>query len=569
MLMYNVSCSGTNHYSIADTLSLFEIFIDEIDSVNLVNDSRQVQAGDIFCATAGSEQDGRQYIDKAIKNGAVLVLAQCQKSQQHGNIITKHFVRQKDSAVFETREKSISAHISIQVVQFFNLNQHLFELAKSYYQSPQTKMTMIGITGTNGKTSTSQIIAKLLEACQQSCAVIGTVGSGRLSSLKELNNTTPGATQLHQLFADFSADNITQVAMEVSSHALEQGRVKAELFDIAVFTNLSRDHLDYHQTMENYADAKGLIFSSCTGYNAGLDDGSNTQPNSQPHSQPNSQHSKKQTAILNGDDEQVIKWLADWSETENVIVYGRSKSMTQYPHYLYASDIKSSANGVVFYLQSHIGNINVESPLMGDFNVDNLLAAMSVLIAEKYPLQVIVEAVKNITPIIGRMESFSAEKAVESPVDSSVEKSAIAIVDYAHTPDALENALKACRLHCEGKLWLVFGCGGNRDSGKRSMMGSIAEKRADHVIITNDNPRNEIPELIANDILSGFECPEKVTVMLNREQAVTSTLSHAKVGDIVLLAGKGHENFILMANEKIDYNERELVRNFYLNKAIS
>ena len=570
--MSNVSCSGVNHYSIADTLSLFDVFIDKIDSINLVNDSRDIQAGDVFCATVGREQDGRQYIDQAIKNGAVLVLAQCQHTQQHGNIITKHFAKpngpltqvnqvNKENLVNQVnginQEKSNSAHISIQVVQFFNLNQHLFELAKAYYQSPQTKMTMIGITGTNGKTSTSQIIAKLFEACQQTCAVIGTIGSGRLSSLKALNNTTPGATQLHQLLAEFSAENIAQVAMEVSSHALEQGRVTAGLFDLAVFTNLSRDHLDYHQTMENYADAKGMIFRQADEHDTEL----------------NPEASKKQIAILNGDDEQVTKWLtdwpADWLDSKNIIVYGRSKAITQYPHYLYASDIKSSARGVSFYLQSHIGNIKVESPLMGDFNVDNLLAAMSVLIAEQYSLKVIVEASKNITPIIGRMESFSATYSTTCSTESSFENSAIAIVDYAHTPDALENALKACRLHCEGQLWLVFGCGGDRDSGKRSMMGSIAEKRADHVIITNDNPRSEIPELIANDILSGFECPEKVAVMLNREQAVISTLSHAKAGDIVLLAGKGHEKFILMANEKIAYNERELVRNFYLKKALS
>jgi len=507
----------SSSFSILATLALFDIKIEAIETANLVNDSRQVRAGDIFCAIIGSEQDGRQHIDNAIKNGAVLVLAQCQHSQQHGNVIAKPVVdkNENNNASF------------IKVIQFYQLNNHLFSLAQAYYQNPQSKMTIIGITGTNGKTSTSQIIAKLLDACQLSCAVIGTVGAGKLSALVDINNTTPGATLLHQLLADFSKEAISKVAMEVSSHALQQGRVDSDLIDIAVFTNLSRDHLDYHKTMECYAEAKLKMFSQ----------------------------NKAQIAIFNGDDSQARLWLKDWTIDEQLIVYGRQTSISQYPCYLFASHIHTSSQGVSFTLESHLGSIEIVSPLIGDFNVDNLLAAIAVLIAEKISLKTIASVVKTISPIIGRMESFTSENL------------ATAVVDYAHTPDGLEKALQACRQHCNGELWVVFGCGGDRDKGKRALMAQIAELGADHVVVTNDNPRSEVPELIANDVLAGFDKPEKVTVMLHREQAVTSTLSHAKADDIVLLAGKGHEDYILMANEKIAYNEREVVAQFYQNKA--
>jgi UDP-N-acetylmuramoyl-L-alanyl-D-glutamate--2,6-diaminopimelate ligase len=475
---------------------------------NLVNDTRKIKAGDVFCAVLGSQQNGNDYIEQAIKLGCSLIISECPNVEQHGQI---------------TYLASSGPAVEIPKVSFFQLNQQLFAFAKAYYQSPQQKMTMIGITGTNGKTSTSQIVAKLLASCQERTAVIGTNGAGQIDTLITLENTTPAATQLHQLMAEYAVDNCKNIAMEISSHALEQKRVMADLLDIAVFTNLSRDHLDYHQTMENYADAKYQIFTDETA----------------------------QIAIINGDDEQGKKWLSHWSNQQPVIVYGKEATIDQFSAFVKATNIKTKANGVEFTLQTHLGNQKIESTLIGDFNIENLLAAIAVLIAKNISITDIATAVKSLTPIIGRMETFSANNK------------ATAIVDYAHTPDALESALHACRSHCRGELWVVFGCGGDRDKGKRPLMAKVAENGADHVVFTTDNPRNEKTEDIIADMMAGCSKPEKITTLLDRELAIIATLAKAKANDIILLAGKGHEDYIIVGNDKVEYNEREFVKSIY------
>jgi UDP-N-acetylmuramoyl-L-alanyl-D-glutamate--2,6-diaminopimelate ligase len=475
---------------------------------DLVNDTRKVKTGDVFCAVIGSQQNGNDYIAQAVEQGASLIIAQCKNAEQHGKVIYLPVVGSKQK---------------IPQIFFYQLNVALFSFAQAYYQNPQQQMTIVGITGTNGKTSTSQIIAKLLACCQEKTAVIGTNGAGQIGRLQALENTTPAATQLHQLMAEFSAEHCKNIAMEISSHALEQHRVTAELLDIAVFTNLSRDHLDYHHTMENYADAKYKIFS----------------------------HHVGQVAILNGDDQQAKNWLNNWSSKQPVIVYGKSAAIAQYSAFVQASDIKPKANHVEFTLNTHRGCQQIESALIGDFNIDNLLAAIAVLLSKNISLTDIALAVKSLTPIIGRMESFHAEN------------NATTIVDYAHTPDALVNALQACRSHCQGDLWVVFGCGGDRDKGKRPLMAQAAEKGADHLVFTSDNPRTEQVQDIINDMLAGCQKPEQVTVLADRELAVVATLTKAKPNDMILLAGKGHEDYIIIGDEKIAYNEREFVASIY------
>ncbi len=526
--------SDATHFSILDALAEFNITTDLAASTNvdisyyadelrhaqanknsLVNDSRELNHGDIFCAVIGSAQDGREHIDQAIAAGALLVLAECKNKQQHGNVIWR-------KPPTEVLAKN-GSHQQIAIIQFYQLNHSLFALAKAYYHQPQNKMSMIGITGTNGKTSTSQLIAKLLTANGQSCAVIGTNGAGQVDDLKPINNTTPGATQLCQLLAGFVANKISHVAMEVSSHALEQRRVTNDLFNVAIFTNLSRDHLDFHQTMENYSQAKRKLF---------------TNDNSQ-------------VAILNGDDAISQQWLTQWPSEQQVLVYGRGEKIAQYRQFIQATDIKHHHSGVSFLLKSYLGDITINSPLMADFNIDNLLAAIAVLITENITLADIANSVSSVSPIIGRMETITAANQVT------------AVVDYAHTPDALENALFACKQHCQGKLWLVFGCGGDRDKGKRAIMGEIAERLADHIVLTNDNPRSEAPEMIVSDILSGCQQAEKITIILDRQQAVLSTLSYAKADDFVLFAGKGHEDYILIGDKRIAYNERDVVSSFF------
>jgi len=488
---------------------------------HLTNDSRTIVEGDIFCAVIGHVQDGRKYIESAIVSGAKLVLSECENKSEHG------FIRY-----------ILVADKKVAVISFYQLNNKLFALASTYYQSPEKKLTMIGITGTNGKTSTSQLLAQALSICQKPCAIIGTNGAGMFDDLQAIENTTPSATDLMQMFSTFSQTNIngqrlSHLAMEVSSHALEQGRVTGNAFDIAVFTNLSRDHLDYHGTMADYAAAKRTLFTN----------------------------EENQIAVLNGDDVQARFWLDGWPNTQhsspqNLWLYGRSDLVRKHAQFVSCEKIKHHSKGVNFTLNTHLGSIDIHSPLLGDFNVDNLLAVIAVLLIEGTPLIKIAKVVPELKASSGRMEAFSA---LNAPT---------AVVDYAHTPDALEKALIACRQHCHGKLFAVFGCGGDRDKGKRPLMAQAAQKYADYLVITNDNPRAEAPMSIIEDILAGLtnltsNKTSKPTVIVNRKQAVLETLTKAQAGDVVLLAGKGHEDYVILGEEKVAYNERQVVKAFF------
>jgi len=482
---------------------------------DLTNDTRHLNIGDVFCAIIGHVVDGRKYIAAAINKGASLVLAQCSDESEHGHIVFQQ---------------------NIAIVSFYQLNKELFNLASAYYQTPQAKMTMIGITGTNGKTSTSHLLGQILTSSQKPCAIIGTNGAGLVNNLQKTENTTPSATDLVQLFSQFKKQKITHVAMEVSSHALEQGRVDGNTFDIAVFTNLSRDHLDYHGSMADYAAAKRQLFI----------------------------HDAKQVAVLNGDDQQVKTWLATWPGNQrNLWVYGRSDDVSNSKQFVSCYNIEHHSQGVDFILNTHLGNIEIHSPLLGDFNIDNLLAVIAVLLIEGLSLECIAQKITGVTAISGRMEAFSVETS--TLIKSSVP---MAVVDYAHTPDALEKALLACRQHCHGRLYVVFGCGGERDKGKRVLMAQVAEKHADCLVITNDNPRSEAPMSIINDILAGLTPQALHQVIVDRKQAVLATLNKASHGDVVLLAGKGHEDYIILGKEtlgteKIAYNERQVVMDFF------
>ncbi|TYK65354.1 UDP-N-acetylmuramoyl-L-alanyl-D-glutamate--2,6-diaminopimelate ligase [Colwellia echini] len=545
---------------IINCLKLFNIDLDEQPNLtdlygDLHNDSRLVSENDIFCAVIGHAQDGRKYIDKAIKQGAKLVIAECESSAEHGELELEN---------------------GVYIVKFYQLNQHLFLLAKAYYQAPQNNMTMVGITGTNGKTTTSQLLAQMLNACNKPCAVIGTNGAGALNDLQPIENTTPGACELHQLLYRFNTKPVSEstsstqlnetpfsyVAMEVSSHALAQNRVQADLFDIAIFTNLTRDHLDYHGSMASYGEAKKQIF---TGDNS-------------------------QVAVINIDDQQGKQWLENWTDfcskkvtvkesiNQTAWVYSRritAEALVNYPYFVIAKNINHHGQGVSFVLVTHLGEVKITSPLLGDFNIDNLLAAISVLLIQGFPLDNIPNLVAKVTAIAGRMEATSATGF------------ATAVVDYAHTPDALEKALQACRQHCQGQLYVVFGCGGDRDKGKRPLMAKAAEQYADVIVVTNDNPRTENEQSIADDIVAGFVTgfvagfvepkAKKISIVLDRKQAVLQTLNIAKAGDIVLLAGKGHEDYVVMpkynakgevvGTEKLSYNERLVVRDFYQQQA--
>ena len=415
LMMLNTSINKPNTQSIIQVLSRFNITCpNNIELSNyhgdLTNDSRaissDVNSGDIFCAIIGHSQDGRQYIEQAIAHGAKLVLSECENKSDHGSI---RFIK--------------TTHEPVAIISFYALNNLLFKVASAYYQAPENNMTMIGITGTNGKTSSSQLLGQLLTRCGKPCAIIGTNGAGMVDDLKPLDNTTPSATDLVQLFSRFNQlkianitdvnspeEQITHIAMEVSSHALAQGRVTGSTFDIAVFTNLSRDHLDYHNTMADYASAKQRLFT--------CDD--------------------NQVAVLNGDDEQVQRWLKNWSKIEtipvqNMWLYGRNDLVKQQTQFVSCCAIKHHNQGVDFTLNTHLGDMNIHSPLLGDFNIDNLLAVIAVLLIEGISLTTIAEAIKYIKPVAGRMEAFL-------PVNLGT--AATSVVDYAHTPDALHPKLR-------------------------------------------------------------------------------------------------------------------------------
>ncbi|NMP15771.1 UDP-N-acetylmuramoyl-L-alanyl-D-glutamate--2,6-diaminopimelate ligase [Thalassotalea sp. Y01] len=505
-----------SHFSINQTLLGLGIdlaatgFVDN-HCRNLVNDSRQVNANDIFAAVIGTQKDAKQFIDTAVQNGAALVIYQCQQPQQHGQV---------------TMLEGASGQVPS--VAFYQLAKQLHLLAANYYNNPADTMTLVGVTGTNGKTSCCQLLAQLLSTKSNKSAIIGTLGAGTLDNLVDINNTTPGPTLLQQLLAEFTAQQVNTVAMEVSSHALHQHRLNSEMLDIAVFTNLSRDHLDYHGDMQSYADAKKAMFVA----------------------------NGTQKWVINADDAIGKQWLYSLPDTNPKMAFAIDADESEFAgwHYLIACDLDCHNNGIRFTLKSSFGQCQLDSPLLGEFNVANLLAVIAVALLQGITLADLPDLVANLQPVAGRMEVFSAANAPT------------AVVDYAHTPDGLEQALRSATAHCQGKLWAVFGCGGDRDKGKRALMGAIAEQYADHIVLTNDNPRTEQPETIAADIAKGIKAQDKTTTILDRQQAVLSTLSNASSDDMVLLAGKGHEDYLIIGEQTIAYHEREVVRQFYLQR---
>ncbi|TLU66722.1 UDP-N-acetylmuramoyl-L-alanyl-D-glutamate--2,6-diaminopimelate ligase [Thalassotalea litorea] len=504
-------------YSITSALAKFKIALDpklDVGKKHIVNDSRQVKPGDIFAAVRGTLEQGHVFIEAAIAAGASLILIDIDDEAGHGQL---RWLQGPNHAVA--------------AIEFYNLGQQLAAVASEYYRHPATSMTLYGVTGTNGKTSCCQLIAQMLNTLCKPAAIIGTLGAGPVDDLVTINNTTPGPTMLQSLLAQFKQDGLHNVAMEVSSHALEQKRLLPDLIDVAIFTNLSRDHLDYHGSMQAYSEAKGKLF---------VDNG-------------------HQRWVLNGDDKQTKSYLRQRADKNSVVLFSSTQSLqqlrsddTKAEHFLVASNIECHPQGLAFDVCSTWGDVKVTTPLIGRFNVDNLLACLSALLIQGYPLQDLADAALHLQAVAGRMEAFSSDAA-----------SVTAVVDYAHTPDALENALKACRYHNPENLWVVFGCGGDRDTGKRPLMAQVAEQYADRLVITNDNPRSEDPQAIADDIVAGLADKSAAKIILERRQAVVDTLSQAGAQDMVLLAGKGHEDYMIIGEQRIDYDERALVADYF------
>ena len=453
-------------------------------------DSRCIKKGDVFFALVGSQQHGMHYAEAVIEKGVAAIVYD---PEQGGQAVAKKL--------------GFKSLIAIE-----GLNEKLGLVADRFYKEPTEKLQVIGITGTNGKTSCSQFLAQMME----STAVIGTLGSGLYGELQESNNTTPNAFDLQKLLAGFVKQSIKNVAMEVSSHGLEQGRVKAVNFSGAVFNNLSRDHLDYHGNMENYFQAKNQLFK----------------------------WPSLKFVVLNADDEYSARIKLGLNAQVQVLSYSL---LVESDENLVAKNIQYTTDGIVcdvFWNKQH-ATLNVT--LLGEFNLQNILAAIAVLLMQGESLKVSVLAASKVKPIIGRMECFKAKNE------------AMIVVDYAHTPDALEKVLTTLKQHCNRQLSVVFGCGGNRDIGKRNQMGHIAEQLADVVIVTDDNPRFENSQLIIDDIVTGLD-KQKISCIPDRESAIKQAIANAEKGDIVLIAGKGHEEYQEVNGVKTAFSDRALVQ---------
>ena len=460
--------------------------VDDPEIHGIALDSRAVQHGWLFIAVPGARADGRAYLAGAYARGAA-------------------------AAVYETKDFAPESRYT-SAIGILNLREHVGVIAGRFYDSPSAKLKVVGVTGTNGKTTTTHLLAQVLDRPTARCGLIGTLGSGFPGRLDASLNTTPDAVSVQGLLAKFVHSGATTVCMEVSSHALDQARVAGVAFEIAVFTNLTRDHLDYHGDMPAYAAAKARLFD----------------------------FPDLKAAVINQDDAFGRELIERTRGRATVLSFGLHGGDVQ------ARSVETSVAGLVLTIVTPHGETSLRSPLLGRFNAANLLAVLAVLLVSGMPLAEAAARLSQAQPVAGRMERFGG---TGQP---------LVVVDYAHTPDALEKVLQALREHTQGKLFCVFGCGGDRDRGKRPLMGRIAEQLADVVIVTSDNPRHEDPAAIINEIVSGMHNVPRAQP--DRVRAIRSALAEARAGDIVLVAGKGHEDYQEIGDQRLDYSDRDTVR---------
>ena len=486
-------------------------------SAKVSADSRQIQPGDIFFAYpvghGNALRDGRQFIDAALQNGAAVVVF--------------------DPAGVDARYLDHAQCIPVE-----KLAEKAGKLCAQWYGEPSKQLQIIGVTGTNGKTSITQWLAKALDQPNHRTAVLGTLGTGFPGALEKTGYTTPDAPKLQTQLKELLDAGAKQIAMEVSSHALHQYRISGTWINCAVFTNLTQDHLDYHGSMANYAEAKASLFS-----------------------QPGLEH-----AVINLDDpfgrELVMNLLAKdeikvWAYALNQSAFKGFEKFGDRLQRIYAvgNAFNSTGYDSVFTYEG-VGENSLHIPLLGEFNLSNALAVWTVLLTQGLTGDEASKRVSQLQPVLGRMEliPLGHNPKLAGP---------LAVVDYAHTPDALQKTLQALRPIAEqrgGMLWCVFGCGGDRDSGKRPQMGAVAEKCADQVIITSDNPRSEDPQQIMEMIHSGMNSSEKVQMIVDRASAIMAAVRHANAQDVVLVAGKGHETSQEISGKSYDFSDQEHIR---------
>lgn len=500
-----------------------------IEIAGLTLDSRRVRAGDAFVALRGTRQHGVAFAPAALAQGAAVVLAEAPvpaapvhtTAEGRANLLpppagedARRAEGGRDAAatiVAPDAEAGRNAEAQAPTLWVDHLRDHLGEIAARFYERPSESLHVIGVTGTNGKTSTVQLLAAALSWFGHSAATIGTLGAGMYGHAVAGERTTPDAISVQGLLSEFLDAGASYVAMEVSSHALEQGRVNAVSFDVAVFTNLTRDHLDYHGTMEAYGAAKAKLFAW-----PGL-----------------------RAAVINVDDAFGRRLAAALPAGVRRLRCSAEGGDAE----LVAERVRTHADGIDFLLRTPWGEGEVHSRLLGRFNVANLLAVAGCLGALGMRFDVVCEALAALQPVDGRMNRLGGGAAP------------LVVIDYAHTPDALEQALATLRAHCAGRLVCVFGCGGERDQGKRPQMGAIAERLADAAIVTDDNPRGEDGDAIVAQVLAGFAAPQRVAVERDRAAAIARAVREAQAGDVVLIAGKGHETYQEIAGTRRPFDD--------------
>ncbi|MFI4937757.1 MAG: UDP-N-acetylmuramoyl-L-alanyl-D-glutamate--2,6-diaminopimelate ligase [Candidatus Berkiellales bacterium] len=478
----------------------------EIDIAGLTLNSERVKANELFIALQGVTSEGQRHIQQAIQNGAKAILCEGETHSFQGN------------------------SSQIPIVKLKNIPLYLDDLAKRFYGEPSKDLSLIGVTGTNGKTTTTFLLAQALNRLGLKTAVLGTLGYGFMNQLAPSYLTTPDPISLQKYLKDLKDQKAKAVVMEVSSHGLEQNRVKQIHFQSAMFTNLTQDHLDYHGNMDAYGRAKQKLFQFPT----------------------------LERAVINADSAYADKILAVTKRDLPVVLYSLHHSFQKFSSRrsslftLSVDKFSLDHKGIKAMVKSSWGNGILRSPLLGEFNLSNLVGVLGELCLQGVPFEDALGALSVAAAPPGRMQRIGGMN------DPQI------IIDYAHTPDALENALKAARVHCHRRLWCVFGCGGDRDHDKRAKMGDIAGRFADRIVITNDNPRSEKPRQIINDILEGvtIEYSEKVMIEEDRQQAIEYALQHALPIDTILIAGKGHENYQIIGEKKLPFNDAECVKLF-------
>lgn len=464
-----------------------------IEINNLKVDSRNVEQDDLFICLPGFVSDGHEYAQKAIDNGAVAVMCERELSVEVPQIIVKD-------------------------VRFA-----MAVLSDKFYNHPSTRLNVIGVTGTNGKTTTTHLIDKILTDQQHITGLIGTIKMKIGEEVLSVKNTTPDAIELHKNLDKMINVRSDYAIMEVSSHALNMGRVRGIDFNIAVFTNLTQDHLDYHETMDKYREAKGLLFSQLG----------------------NMYGKSTKFAVLNADD--IASQYFNKITAAQIITYGIDNEAD-----VRASNLLITGRGTSFKLDSFKGSIDINLKMIGKFNVYNMLAAITVSLIENIPLEKIKKSIEDIVGVDGRFELVS------------LNQNFTVIVDYAHTPDGLENVLNAIKEFVSGKIYCVFGAGGDRDKTKRPLMGKIAIENSDVVIVTSDNPRSDNPEEIIKDIVVGIgeskNKQSKYITITDRRKAIEYAINNADKNDVVIIAGKGHETYQILHDKIIHFDDREVAR---------